>query len=162
MGRTGQWFSWQGLGFEPDIATVAKALGNGLPIGACLAREEVAAAFQPGDHASTFGGGPVVCAAALAVIAEIEEGDLLSNCRERSLQLREGLARIRGVKAVRGRGLLLAAQLEEERAAEVAGRALENLLIVNAVRPDSIRFAPALTVAESEVAEALARFEASL
>jgi predicted acetylornithine/succinylornithine family transaminase len=162
MGRTGQWFSWQGLGFEPDIATVAKALGNGLPIGACLAREEVAAAFQPGDHATTFGGGPVVCAAALAVIAEIAEGDLLRNCRERSRQLREGLARIPGVAAVRGRGLLLAAQLGGERAAEVVERALDHLLIVNAVRPDSVRFAPALTVSESEVEEALSRFEASL
>lgn len=77
VGRTGEWFSWQSLGFQPDIATVAKALANGLPIGAMLAREEVAGAFDPGDHATTFGGGPVVCQAALAVLDEIEERGLL-------------------------------------------------------------------------------------
>lgn len=160
LGRTGSWFSWQGFGFEPDIATVAKALGNGLPIGACLAREEVAAAFAPGDHATTFGGGPVVCAAGLAVLAEIEQRDLLGNCRERSQQLIAGLTPL--VKEVRGRGLLLAAVLEEERAGEVVANALSNGLVVNAVRPDAVRFAPPLTISEAEIAEALVRFEKSL
>jgi acetylornithine/succinyldiaminopimelate/putrescine aminotransferase len=162
MGRTGEWFSWQSLGFEPDIATVAKALGNGLPIGACLARQEVAGAFRAGDHASTFGGGPVVCAAALAVIAEIEERDLLDNCRQRSLQLAEGLRRLPGMAGVRGRGLLLAAVLTEPKAAEVAERALDNGLIVNAVRPDAIRIAPPLTISAEEVDEALVRLQVSL
>lgn len=160
LGRTGSWFSWQDLGFEPDIATIAKALGNGLPIGACLAREEVAAAFTPGDHATTFGGGPVVCAAGLAVLAEIDERHLLGNCRERSQQLIAGLAPL--VKEVRGRGLLLAAVLEEERAAEVTARALSNGLVVNSVRPDAVRFAPPLTISEAEVEEAITRFEKSL
>ena len=114
MGRTGTWFSWQSLGFTPDIATVAKALANGLPIGACLATEDVAAAFRPGDHATTFGGGPVVCRAALAVLDEIEEGDLLANCRERSDQLRSSLESLDRVVEVRGRGLLLAAVLDDE------------------------------------------------
>ena len=96
LGRTGQWFSWQNRGIEPDIATSAKALANGLPIGACMARQAVAAAFQPGDHGTTFGGGPVVCVAALAVLDEIEERDLLANCRSRSAQLVSGLEQIEG------------------------------------------------------------------
>ncbi|HJU52214.1 MAG TPA: acetylornithine transaminase [Acidimicrobiia bacterium] len=155
LGRTGQWFSWQDRGIEPDIATSAKALANGLPIGACLARQEVAAAFQPGDHGTTFGGGPVVCAAALAVLDEIEERDLLANCRSRSAHLVAGLKRIEGVTDVRGRGLLLAAVLEGEFAVEVAMRALAEGLIVNAVRPDAIRLTPPLTVSADEVDKAL-------
>ncbi len=158
MGRTGSWFSWQQLGFEPDIATVAKALANGLPIGACMARDDVAKAFQPGDHATTFGGGPVVCAAANAVFAEMEERDVLANVAARSDQFREGLMALHGVRGVRGRGLLLAAVLEEERAGEVAAAALANGLVVNAVRPDAVRFAPPLTISEDETTEAITRF----
>ena len=155
MGRTGQWYSWQDRGIEPDIATSAKALANGLPIGACLARESVAEAFHPGDHGTTFGGGPVVCAAALAVIEEVEERDLLGNCRARSSQLVDGLQQIKGIKEVRGRGLLLAAVLEGESAASVAAQALSDGLIVNAVRPDAIRLTPPLTVTAEEVDSAL-------
>jgi acetylornithine/N-succinyldiaminopimelate aminotransferase len=163
MGRTGSWFSWQQLGFTPDIATAAKALANGLPIGACMAVDPVASAFQPGDHATTFGGGPVVCAAALAVIDEMENRHLLSNCRERSEQLLSALADLPGVRSVRGRGLLVAAQLEEDRAGEVVQRALaEQKLVVNAVRPDAIRFAPPLTVTPDEVGEAVTRLAAAL
>ena len=163
MGRTGTWFSWQQLGFTPDIATTAKALANGLPIGVCMATEEAASAFKPGDHATTFGGGPVVCAAALAVIDEIESRDLLVNCRERSAQLMGRLADLPGVKAVRGRGLLVAAQLEHEVAGPVASRALtEQRLVVNAVRPDAVRLAPPLSVSASEIDEAVERLAAAL
>lgn len=162
MGRTGTWFSWQQLGFEPDIATVAKALANGLPIGACLAREEVAAAFRPGDHATTFGGGPVVCAAALAVLDEIEERGLLENCRERSAQLKSALEGLSGVAAVRGRGLLLAAVLDRPRASEVTAAALSRGLLVNDVRPDAVRFAPPLSVSAEEVAEGVELFALAL
>lgn len=159
MGRTGTWFSWQQLGFSPDIATTAKALANGLPIGVCMAAEEVASAFKPGDHATTFGGGPVVCAAALAVIAEIDDGDLLANCSQRSVQLSEALGALPEVAEVRGRGLLLAARLHSERAGDVARSALfDHQLIVNAVRPNAIRFAPPLTATAAEVDEAVARF----
>ena len=161
VGRTGTWFSWQQLGFSPDIATTAKALANGLPIGACMATESVAAAFRPGDHATTFGGGPVVCAAALAVLDEIEHADLLTNVAVRSGQLAAGLSALEGVSAVRGRGLLLAAILDG-RAADVVSRCLDAGLIVNAVRPDAIRFAPPLNVAEGEVDLALERFAAAL
>jgi len=163
MGRTGSWFSWQQLGFAPDIATTAKALANGLPIGVCMATEEAASAFKPGDHATTFGGGPVVCAAALAVIDEIESRDLLVNCRERSAQLMGRLADLPGVKAVRGRGLLVAAQLDDEVAASVASRALtEQHLVVNAVRPDAVRLAPPLTVTAAEIDAAVERLAAAL
>ena len=162
LGRTGQWFSWQALGLEPDIATVAKALANGLPIGACLATDRVAGAFRPGDHATTFGGGPVVCAAALAVLDEIEDRKLLENCRERSGQLRTGLELLPGVVDVRGRGLLLAAVVDSDRAAAVADAAREFGLIVNAVRPNAVRFAPPLTISAEEIEEAVERFGLAL
>lgn len=162
VGRTGTWFSWQKLGFTPDIATTAKALANGLPIGVCLATE-AATAFRAGDHATTFGGGPVVCAAALAVIDEIESRQLLANCQDRSEQLMAALADLPGVTEVRGRGLLVAARLDGDRAPEVAKRALlDQHLIVNAVRPDAVRFAPPLSVSGEEVAEAVRRFSATL
>ena len=162
MGRTGHLFSWQGLGFEPDIATVAKAMANGLAMGACLAREEIAIAFRPGDHGTTFGGGPVPCAAALAVLDEIYERDLLANCRARSLQFVQGLSALPGVAGVRGRGLLLAAILEGEWAAAAARRALELGLVVNNVRPNAVRFAPPLTITPEETTEAISRFAAAL
>lgn len=162
IGRTGEWFSWHGLGFTPDIATTAKALANGLPIGACLATEQVAAAFERGDHATTFGGGPVVCAAALAVLSEISERGLLANCRERSAQLGDGLKALPGVSHVRGRGLLLAAVLAEDVASEVTTRALDEGLVVNDVRPNAVRFAPPLSISEEEVTEAVSRFSRAL
>ena len=162
VGRTGSWFSWQQLGFEPDVATVAKALGNGLPIGACLATEEVAAAFRPGDHATTFGGGAVVCRAALAVLEEIEEEGLLDNCRVRSAQLQKSLADLPDVVEVRGRGLLLAARLVDDRAAATVLAALEHGLVVNDVRSDSIRLAPPLCLSQGEADEAVQRLGRAL
>lgn len=162
MGRTGSWFSWQQLDFEPDIATTAKALANGLPIGACLARSNVARAFEPGDHATTFGGGPVVCAAALAVIDEIEESRLLENCQERSQQLRQSLGALPSVAEVRGRGLLLGAVLNQHLASEVVSAALRHGLVVNAVRPDTVRLAPPLNVSAGEVDEAVRRLESAM
>ncbi|CAN5836296.1 acetylornithine transaminase [soil metagenome] len=163
IGRTGSWFSWQQLGFTPDIATTAKALANGLPIGACMATEEVASAFQPGDHATTFGGGPAVAAAGLAVIDEIESRQLLANTLDRSQQLAAGLGDLAGVVEVRGRGLLIAARLDSDRAVAVARSALvDHKLIVNAVRPDAVRFTPALTVSPEEVDEAIRRFAGAL
>ncbi len=162
VGRTGTWFSWQGLGFDPDIATVAKALANGLPIGACLATATVAAAFQPGDHATTFGGGPVICAAALATLAEIEEAKALDNVVARGEQLRLLLEQVPGVGQVRGRGLLLAAVLQQPIAGEVVAAALGEGLVINNVRPDVVRFTPPLTISAEEVAEAVRRFETAI
>lgn len=161
VGRTGSWFSWSRLGVTPDIATLAKALANGLPIGVCLATER-AAAFDYGDHATTFGGGPVVTVAALAVLDEIESKDLLANCRERGAQMRSGLEALGGVREVRGRGLLLAAVLDSDVAAAVSEAALTNGLLINAVRPDAIRFAPPLSISAAEVDKAVSRFGAVL
>lgn len=158
IGRTGTWFSWQQLGFAPDVATSAKALANGLPIGACLATEKVAAVFQPGDHATTFGGGPVVCSAALATLSEIEDKDLLANVSARSVQFRESLSEVSGVRTVRGRGLMLGAVLEDSSAGRVVTAALENGLILNDVRPDVLRFTPPLSITADEVGEAVHRF----
>ncbi|MBK8479560.1 MAG: aspartate aminotransferase family protein [Proteobacteria bacterium] len=162
MGRCGRWFSWQDLGLMPDIATTAKALGGGLPIGACLAREGVAAAFRPGDHATTFGGGPAVCRGALAVLDEIDERDLLANCVARGAELRAALERVPGVCAVRGRGLLLGAVLERPCAEALVARALELGLVVNNVRPEVVRFAPPLSITTGEVGEAAERFARAL
>lgn len=157
IGRTGEWFSWQSLGFEPDIATVAKALANGLPIGACLAAEPAASAFEYGDHATTFGGGPVVTQAALATLDEIEESGLFENVRERSEQFIRGLAGIPGVRSARGRGLLIGAVLEEPISSEVVVASLAEGLVVNNVRPDVIRFAPSLAISADEVDMAIDR-----
>jgi len=161
IGRTGSWFSWQQLGVEPDIATLAKALAGGLPIGACLSTER-AAAFDYGDHATTFGGGPVITAAALAVLDEIENRDLLANSRERGAQFVARLSEVDGVVDVRGRGLLVGAVLESDRAAEVTRTALSNGLLVNNVVPDTVRFAPPLVISPDEVDEAVSKFETSL
>ena len=162
VGRTGTWYSWQQLGFVPDIATTAKALANGLPIGACLAADEVAAAFRPGDHATTFGGGPAVCAAALATLAIIEEDGVLANVTDRERQFRSLLDGVPRVQEVRGRGLLLAAVLNEPVAADLVLAALDEGLIVNNVRPDAVRFAPPLTITKSETREAISRFARAL
>ncbi len=161
VGRTGSWFSWQQLGVEPDIATLAKALAGGLPMGACLSTER-AAAFDYGDHATTFGGGPVISAAALAVLDEIEKRDLLANCRERGTQFVSRLKAVDGVVDVRGRGLLIGAVLDSDRAAEVTGAALENRLLVNNVASDAVRFAPPLTISADEVDEAVSKFQDAL
>lgn len=161
VGRTGSWFSWQQLGVAPDMATLAKALAGGLPIGACLSTER-AAAFDYGDHATTFGGGPVITTAALAVLDEIENRDLLANCRERGAQFVALLMEVEGVIDVRGRGLLIGAVLESDRAAEVTAAALSNGLLVNNVTPNTVRFAPPLTITSDEVNEAVSKFEDSL
>ena len=161
LGRTGSWFSWQQLGVEPDIATLAKGLANGLPIGACLSKER-AAAFDYGDHATTFGGGPVITSAALAVLDEIESRGLLANCLERGAQFKARLEAVEGVAGVRGRGLLIGAVLDSARSDEVTKAAMENGLLVNNVTPDTVRFAPPLVITADEVDEAVSKFEASL
>jgi acetylornithine/N-succinyldiaminopimelate aminotransferase len=155
LGRTGTWFAFQHAGVQPDIVTLAKALGGGLPIGACVAREEVAASFGPGDHATTFGGGPVPCSAALAVLDVIEKEDLVSNAAamgDRLVKtLREKTAGIPAVKEVRGLGLLVAVALAEDRAAEVVAGCLDRGLLVNNVTPSVIRLSPPLNVNADQV-----------
>ena len=155
LGRTGHWFAFQAQGLQPDVVTMAKALGNGMPVGACWARAEVAAAFGPGDHGSTFGGQPLAMAAARATLAVMEAEDVCVRARVGGERLASGLASLPGVTSVRGAGLLLAAQLEAPRAKEVAAGALEHGLLVNAVRPDAVRLAPPLLVRDEELDRAL-------
>ena len=125
LGRTGHWFAFQAQGLEPDVVTMAKALGNGMPVGACWARAEVAAAFGPGDHGSTFGGQPLALAAVKATLAVMESEDVCRRAREGGARLGAGLAGLPGVVSVRGAGLLLAAQLEAPVAKEAAAWALD-------------------------------------
>jgi predicted acetylornithine/succinylornithine family transaminase len=155
LGRTGRWFGFQHLGVEPDIVTMAKALGNGMPVGACWARAEVAAAFVPGDHGSTFGGQPLAMSAARATLAVMEEEDAPARARRSGARLRAGLERLPGVASVRGEGLLLAAVLTEEVAVSACRESLEAGLVVNAPCPDVLRFAPSLLVSEAEIDRAL-------
>ena len=154
LGRTGQWFGFQHFGVQPDIVTMAKALGNGMPIGACWAREEVAAAFVPGDHATTYGGQPLATAAARAVLQVMEEEDVPGRARSAGKRLTDALTALPGVTGVRGLGLLLAAELAEPVAKDVAARALEAGLVVNAVTDNALRLAPSLLVSDDEIAEA--------
>lgn len=159
MGRTGRWFAYQHSGIQPDIMTLAKALGSGLPIGACLATEDVAAAFAPGDHASTFGGNYVACAAALATVEVIEQEGLVDRA-ERMGQLLQAqlsdLARThRVVSTVRGKGLLVAFELSCPVARQLQTACLERGLIVNAQSDTIIRLAPPLVITESHVEEAI-------
>ncbi len=156
LGRTGRWFGHHHFGVVPDVVTMAKALGNGVPIGACWARAEVAEVFEPGDHGSTFGGQPFATAAARAVLAEMEALDVPALAAARGARLADGLVDRPGVASVRGLGLLLAAELDGLPSKEVAAAALERGLILNAVTPTALRFAPPLTVTEDEVDRALA------
>jgi acetylornithine/N-succinyldiaminopimelate aminotransferase len=156
LGRTGHWFAFLAQGLAPDVVTMAKALGNGMPVGACWARAEVAAAFGPGDHGSTFGGQPLAMAAVRATLAVMEAEDVCGRARRSGARLRDGLAALPGVESVRGAGLLLAAQLTAPTAKEIAAAALEAGLLVNPVRPDAIRAAPPLLVSEAEIDAALA------
>ena len=156
LGRTGRWFAFQHEAVHPDIVTVAKSLGNGMPIGACWARREVAAAFVPGDHGSTFGGQPLACAAALATLAELESIDAPGLAMRTGSYLAARLEALPGVAAVRGKGLLLASVLDPGLdAAEITAAALRNGLVVNAPVAGVLRLAPPLTVSIAEVDEAM-------
>lgn len=156
LGRTGRWFGFQHEGIVPDVVTVAKALGNGMPIGACWARAAVADAFTPGDHGSTFGGQPLAAAAARATLAVMEEADAPALAATAGVRLRAGLSGLPGVAGVRGRGLLLAAELDDAVAKDVTARALAAGLVVNAVTEKAVRLAPPLLVSSAEIDEALA------
>ena len=159
LGRTGRWFGFQHSGVVPDVVTLAKALGGGLPIGACIARGDVADAFKPGDHATTFGGGPVPCAAALAVLDVIEEEDLVGNSERMGDRLvaglRDALVDFPLVTEVRGVGLLVGVQLAAERSKEIVDAARDRGLLVNNVRPDTVRLSPPLIVSDSDVDQAV-------
>jgi acetylornithine/succinyldiaminopimelate/putrescine aminotransferase len=154
FGRTGRWFGFQHEGVVPDVVTMAKALGNGMPIGACWARSEVAAAFRPGDHGSTFGGQPLAASAARATLAVMEAEHVPARAGRAGDRLREALAGMPGVVRVRGLGLLLGAVLTRPVAQEVAASAMASGLVVNAVAPDVVRLSPSLLVTDEEIDQA--------
>jgi acetylornithine/N-succinyldiaminopimelate aminotransferase len=152
IGRTGTWFAHQRERIRPDVLTLAKGLGGGLPIGACIGFGELGSAFAKGDHGSTFGGNPVACAAALAVLGVIERDGLLDRAAAVGGQLRSGIAAVQHplLSGPRGRGLWLAAVLTEPAAGDVEAACRENGFLVNAVQPDAIRLAPPLILSDAE------------
>ncbi|MBV9951044.1 MAG: acetylornithine transaminase [Acidimicrobiia bacterium] len=151
LGRTGRWFGHQHFDVVPDVVTMAKALGNGVPIGACWARADVAAAFEPGDHATTYGGQPLATAAARAVLATMEAEDVPARAERAGARLTKVLEGLDGVAEVRGLGLLIAAELDGLDARTVVAEALAGGLIANAVTPSAIRLAPSLLVSDEDI-----------
>jgi acetylornithine/N-succinyldiaminopimelate aminotransferase len=156
MGRTGTLWAHEQAGVVPDAMTAAKALGGGLPIGALITGPRLADVFAPGDHGSTFGGGPLVSAAAHATLDVIDDPVFLANVREQGERLAEGLRELPRVVEVRARGLMVAADVDAD-APELARRALtERRMIINATGPRTLRFLPPLVIRRAEVDEALA------
>lgn len=158
IGRTGTLFAYQQYGIEPDIMTLAKGLGGGVPIGAFLAKER-AAAFDPGDHGSTFGGNPLACAAGIAVISEMLNTDVIDNAGRMGAYLSQRLNDLKAhrpiITAERGLGLLRAIDLHEEVAGEVVNRCAEEGLLLNMISPTTLRFMPPLIISEANVDEAI-------
>ena len=162
LGRTGRWFGFQHFGVDPDVVTMAKALGNGMPIGACWAKAEVAAAFKPGDHATTFGGQPLATAAARAVLATLQAIDAPQRATDLGEALTTALAKLPSVKEVRGLGLLIAVELDDVDARAVAAECLREGLVLNAVTPSALRLAPPLIIEDSHIATALNKLSSSI
>jgi acetylornithine/N-succinyldiaminopimelate aminotransferase len=156
LGRTGRWFGFQHLDIRPDVVTMAKALGNGVPIGACWARGEVAAVFEPGDHATTYGGQPLATAAARAVLATMEAEDVPARATRAGARLTERLLALPGVASVRGTGLLLGVELDGHDARAVNAALLNAGLVANAVTPTALRLAPSLLIDDDQIDEAVA------
>jgi len=156
LARTGRWFGFEHAGVRPDVVCLAKALGNGMPIGACWARRDVAQVLRPGDHGSTFSGTPIATAAARAVLAEMRRIDAPALARSAGERLTNLLLATPGVQSVRGLGLLLAAELDGRDSKVVATACLERGLVLNNVTPTALRLAPPLTVREEELDEAVA------
>jgi predicted acetylornithine/succinylornithine family transaminase len=152
LGRTGRWFAYQHDGITPDVMTLAKGLGGGVPIGACLARPR-ADVFEPGDHGSTFGGNPLACAAALAVLHVVERDGLVGHAAEMGDLLRESLRDL-GAKEVRGLGLMQAFEFAEPRAKAFQQACLDGGLIVNAVDDHSVRLVPPLIISAAQIEQA--------
>jgi acetylornithine aminotransferase len=151
MGRTGQWFGYEHEGVVPDVLTLAKGLGGGLPLGAMIALGKTSHLFQPGDHGTTFGGNPVACASALAAINVLEKKALLKQVRDHEFTIKSSLSHLSGVKEVRGMGLLLGIVLEKEVASEMKKSLQDAGVLVNAPSKNVLRIAPALSVTSAEI-----------
>jgi acetylornithine/N-succinyldiaminopimelate aminotransferase len=163
MGRTGSLWAYEQLPVRPDVITSAKALGGGLPVGACVAAAPLADVLQPGDHGSTFAGGPLVATAALTALELTDDPQLLRGARETGADLRERLEAIDGVREVRGRGLMLGVGLADGiDAGEAAAAALASGLVVNVPEPGTLRLLPPLTIGEAEVERGCSLLAAAL
>jgi acetylornithine/N-succinyldiaminopimelate aminotransferase len=163
IGRTGSLWAYEQTPVRPDVLTSAKALGGGMPIGACITSPDAGEVLEPGDHGSTFAGGPLASAAALAVLGIVDDPTLLRGVRELGGQLRDSLLGLDGVDEVRGRGLMLGIGLADDLdAASIGSDLLERGLIVNAPEPSTLRLLPALTVDSDQVERAVATIEAAL
>lgn len=162
MGRTGDWFGYEYSGIKPDVITLAKGLGGGLPLGAMIALDGAANLFQPGDHGSTFGGNPVATAAGLAVIDTIEKKSLLKRVGAVGVELMADLALIEGVKSVRGAGLLIGIEFSSPIAKKVASQCQSNGVLVNGNSETVIRIAPPLIVTDRDLAKFLKVFTESV
>ena len=161
LARTGAWFAYQHYGIEPDAISIAKALGNGMPIGAIWARNEVAASFKPGDHATTFGGQPMAASAALATLQIMKSIDAPSLANTVGSAIRGKLEEMNGVVSTRGRGMLIAAELDPavlngRTAGDVANASLHAGLVLNGVTPTALRIAPPLTITFAEIEQGMA------
>jgi acetylornithine aminotransferase len=160
MGRTGKWFGYQQAGIQPDIATLAKGLGSGVPIGACMAGGKAAGLFGPGNHGSTFGGNPLAAKAALTTIDVMEQDGLLANAAQIGALIRqlfgEALAGVKGVVDIRGHGLMIGLELDRPCGALV-GKALEAGLLINVTAECVIRFLPPLIFSERDARELVER-----
>ena len=162
MGRTGDWFGYEYSEIKPDVITLAKGLGGGLPLGAMIALGDAANLFEPGDHGSTFGGNPVTTAAALAVIAEIEKKNLLERVGTIGVELMAELALIPGVSHVRGAGLLIGIEFEEKVAKKVALVCQKKGVLVNGNSESVIRIAPPLIITDKQIRDFVKIFTASV
>jgi acetylornithine aminotransferase len=162
MGRTGDWFGYEYSGIKPDVITLAKGLGGGLPLGAMIALGDAADLFQPGDHGSTFGGNPIATAAGLAVIETIEKKELLARVGSVGVELMADLALIEGVKSVRGAGLLIGIEFDLPLAKQVALVCQKNGVLVNGNSETVIRIAPPLIVTDRDIAKFLKIFTESV
>jgi len=162
MGRTGDWFGYEYSGIKPDVITLAKGLGGGLPLGAMIALGDAATLFGPGDHGSTFGGNPIATAAALAVIETLEKKSILERVSTIGVELMTELALIDGVKSVRGAGLLIGIEFSDPIAKKVAEMCQKNGLLVNGNSETVIRIAPPLIVTDKEIKEFLGIFVSSI
>jgi acetylornithine/N-succinyldiaminopimelate aminotransferase len=162
MGRTGKLFAYEHYGVAPDIMTLAKALGGGLPLGAMLAREDVAQSFKPGSHASTFGGNPLACNAGLAVVKTLLKGGVLKNCARMSKVFIRGLERLRErfpwARGIRGKGLLLGLELDKD-GTKIVDECMQEGLLLNCTASKILRFVPPLTITAKEIERGLAILE---